>query len=76
MIGFRFDGVPLGGWLGVDAIGQSFFDDDGVTEITFGLRKQVANGHGLACARHAQQDGVLRGFVVLRAGDGWTCSEN
>ena len=40
--------------LRVDAVGQPFLDDDGVTEIAFGLREQVTNGHGLACARHAR----------------------
>jgi hypothetical protein len=29
---------------GIDAVGKPFFDDDGVTKITFGLREQVANG--------------------------------
>ena len=35
--------------LRVDAVGQPFLDDDGVSEITFGLREQVADGHGFAC---------------------------
>ena len=54
---------------GVDAVGQTFFDDDGVTEITFGLRKQVANSHGFPRATHAEQNGVLGRFVVLRTGE-------
>ena len=54
---------------GVDSVGKPFLNDDGVTEITFGLREQVANGHGLASARHTQQHGVLRGFIVLGTGE-------
>ena len=49
---------------GVDAVGQTFFDDDGVTEITFGLRKQVANRDRFPRSRHAKQNGVLGRFIV------------
>ena len=34
--------------LRVNSVGQPFLDDDGVGEITLGLRKQVANGDGFA----------------------------
>ncbi len=54
---------------GVDAVGKPFFDDDGVTEITFGLRKQVANRDRFPRARHAQQNRVLWRFIVLRTGE-------
>ena len=39
---------------GIDAVGKPFLNDDRVTEITFGLGEQVANGHGLAGAGHSQ----------------------
>jgi len=45
---------------GVDAVAQPFLDDDGVTKVTLGLREQVADSDGLACARHAEQHRVLR----------------
>ena len=56
---------------GVDAVAQPFLDDDGVTEVTLGLREQVADRHGLPRARHAEQHRVLRGAgCPCRAGEG------
>ena len=60
---------------GVNAVGKPFLDDDGVTEVALGLREQVANGDGLPCAGHAEQHGVLRRFVVSRAGERFDADE-
>ncbi|MEI2725680.1 MAG: hypothetical protein V9H26_19845 [Verrucomicrobiota bacterium] len=60
---------------GVNAVAQPFLDDDGVTEVTFGLREQVADGDGLPCARHAEQHRVLRRGGVLAAGEGLDADE-
>ena len=61
--------------LRVDAVRQTFLNDDGVGEITFGLRKQVANGDRLARARHAEQHGVLRGLIIFRAGESFDADQ-
>ena len=53
----------------VDPVAETFLNDDRVAEITFGLRKQVANGQRLARTRHAEQDRVLGRLVVRRAGE-------
>ena len=55
---------------GVDAVAESLFDDDGVAEIAFGLRKQVADGDGFSRTGHAEQHGVLRRRGVFAAGEG------
>ena len=69
-VGMNDDGTrALLDRLRVDAVGQSFLDDDGVGEITFGLREQITDGHGFARARHSQQHGVLRGLIIFRAGE-------
>src|ERR1043166_8957304 len=59
----------------VNAIAEALLDDDGVSEITFRLREQVANGDGLARARHSEQHGMLRCFVVVRAGKSFDADE-
>ena len=45
---------------GVDAVTKSFLNDDSVTEVSFCLREQVANGDRLARARQAEQHRMLR----------------
>ena len=61
--------------LRVDAVGQTLLDDDGVGEVTFRLRKQIANRHGFARAAHAEQHGVLRRLIVLRAGESFDADQ-
>src|SRR6266542_4291544 len=53
----------------VNAVAESLLDDDGVREISLGLREQVANCDGLARAGHSKQYGVLWRLVVVRAGE-------
>jgi hypothetical protein len=45
---------------GVDAVAESFLDDDCVGEVSFGLRQKVAHRHGFSRAAHAEQHRVLR----------------
>ena len=61
-VGMNDDGARAGfDRPGVDAVAQSLLDDDCVTEVTLGLREEIADGDGLARARHPEQHGVLRG---------------
>ena len=53
----------------VNPVAETLLNNDGVAEITFGLREQVAYGHRLARARHAEQNRVLWRLVVSRAGE-------
>ena len=55
--------------LRVDAVRQTFLDDDGVSEVAFGLRKQIANRHRFARAAHSEQHGVLWRLIIFRAGE-------
>src|ERR1051325_932460 len=54
---------------GVNAITESLLNDDGVSEVTFRLREQIAYSHGLPRSTHAKQHRVLGSLVVVRAGE-------
>ena len=70
------DGFGVGfNRLGVNAVGQPLLNDDGVGEVAFGLRKQVADGDGFSGPAHAQQNGVLRETVPDRAGEGFDSNQ-
>src|SRR5206468_1062077 len=59
----------------VDAIRESFLDDDSVSEVAFRLGKEVADCDGFAGTAHAEEDGVLWGEVRAGAGKGFDANE-
>ena len=51
---------PAAQALGELLVGESFLDDDGVVVTGLGLGQEIVHGKRLACAGHADEDGVLR----------------